>query len=143
MTIKSKAGAAGAEIKQRATRAGDFASETIRTGGEAARTAGRRAVEGVESFPVAALLGGLAVGVAIGALLPRTRQEEELLGTIGGTINDRAKDAVNAARDAGQAKLDELGISTDAAGKQVGRLIDSLAQVAESAGSAAVDSVRH
>lgn len=143
MTIKSKAGAAGAGIKQRAARAGGFASETIKSGGEAARVASRKAVESVETFPVAALLGGLAVGVAIGALLPRTRQEEELLGTIGGAITDRAKDAVNAARDAGQAKLDELGISTDAAGKQVGRLIDSIAQVAESAGSAAVDSVRH
>lgn len=143
MTIKSKAGAAGTGIKQRATRAGGFASETIKSGGEAARVASRKAVEGVETFPVAALLGGLAVGVAIGALLPRTRQEEELLGTIGGAINERAKDAVNAARDAGQAKLDELGISTDAAGKQVGRLIDSLSQVAESAGSAAVDAVRH
>jgi hypothetical protein len=143
VTIKNKAGAAGAGIKQRAARAGDFASEKIKTGSEAARTASRKAAEGVESFPVAALLGGVAIGVAIGALLPRTRQEEELLGTIGGAINDRAKDAVNAARDAGQAKLDELGISTDAAGKQVGKLIDSLAQVAESAGSAAVDSVRH
>lgn len=142
MTIRSKAEAAGTGIKQRAARAGDYAGEKIRTGGEAARTAGRKAAEGVESFPVAALLGGLAVGAAIGALLPRTRQEEELLGSIGGAINDRAKDAVSAARDAGQAKLGELGISTDAAGKQVGKLIDSLAKAAESAGNAAVDAVR-
>lgn len=143
MTIKSKAGAAGAGIKQRATRAGSYAGEKIKTGGEAARKVGRKAAEEVESFPVAALIGGLAVGAVLGALLPRTRQEEELLGSLGGAINDRAKDAVSAARDAGQAKLDELGISSDAAGKQVGRLIDSLAQVAESAGSAAVDAVRH
>jgi hypothetical protein len=143
MTIKSKAGAAGAGIKQRAARAGDYASEKIKTGGEAARAARRKAAEGVESFPVAALVGGLALGAALGALLPRTRQEEELLGSIGGAINDRAKEAVDAARDAGQAKLGELGISTDAAGKQVGKLIDSLAQVAETAGTAAVDAVRH
>nr|WP_053000201.1 hypothetical protein [Sphingomonas sp. Y57] len=142
MTIRTKAEAAGADIKRRAARAGDYAGAKIKTSGEAARTAGRKAAEGVESFPVAALLGGLAVGAAIGALLPRTRQEGELLGSIGEAINDRAMDAVNAARDAGQAKLDELGISTDAAGKQVGKLIDSLALVAESAGSAAVDAVR-
>jgi len=139
MTTRIKAEAAGASIKQRAARAGSYAGKTIKSGGAVAR----KAAEGVESFPVAALVGGLAVGVALGALLPRTRQEEELLGTLGGAINDRARDAVSAARDAGQAKLDELGISTDAAGKQVGKLIESLAQVAESAGTAAVEAVRH
>lgn len=139
MTIKSKAEAATAGIKQRAA----HASETIRSGSQIARIAGQKAVDGVETFPVAALVGGLAVGVALAALLPRTRQEEELLGSIGGAINERAREAVDAARDAGQAKLDELGINTDAAGKQVGKLIDSLAQVAETAGTAAVDAVRH
>lgn len=119
MTIKSKA-----EIQQ------------------AARVAGKKAADGIDAFPVAAMLGGLAVGAALGALLPRTRQEEELLGSLGGALNDRAKGAVDAARDAGQAKLDELGISKDAAGKQVGKLIDSIASVAESAGSAAVEAVR-
>ena len=92
---------------------------------------------------MAALVGGLAVGAVLGALLPRTRQEEELLVSIGGAINDRAKDAAQAAREAGKAKLDEFGLSTDAAGKQVGKLIDSIAKVAETAGTAAVDAVRH
>jgi len=130
-------------IGQRANRAKDYAEEKLRSGGEAARAAGRKAAGQVDTFPVAALVGGLAIGAAIGALLPRTRQEEDLLGPIGGAINDRAKDAVQAARQAGQAKLDELGISGDAAGKQVGRLIESIAQVAETAGSAAVEAVRH
>ena len=138
-----KAGRGKAAIQQGAARARAFADETIKSGSDAARSAARKAAEGVDNFPVAALLGGLAVGAAVGALLPRTRKEEELLGTIGEVINDRAKDAVLAAREAGQAKLDELGINTDAAGKQVGKLIDSLAQVAETAGEAAVDSVRH
>jgi ElaB/YqjD/DUF883 family membrane-anchored ribosome-binding protein len=130
-------------IKQRATQAKDYAGEKLKSGGEAARAAGRKVADEVDAFPVAALIGGLAVGAVLGALLPRTRQEEELLGSIGGAINERAKEAVFAARDAGQAKLDELGISSDAAGKQVGRLIESLGQVAESAGSAAIDAVRH
>ncbi|ATE65300.1 hypothetical protein [Rhizorhabdus dicambivorans] len=130
-------------IKQRAAQAKDYAGEKLRSGGDAARAAGRKVAGEVDAFPVAALVGGLAVGAVLGALLPRTRQEEQLLGSIGGAINERAKDAMLAARDAGQAKLDELGISSDAAGKQVGRLIDSLGQVAESAGSAAIDAVRH
>lgn len=138
MTTKSSSG-----IKQRAAKAKDYAGQTLKSGSSAARTAGRKVAGEVEAFPVAALVGGLALGAVLGALLPRTRQEEELLGPIGGTINDRAREAVQAAREAGQAKLDELGISGDAAGKQVGRLIDSIAQVAETAGSAAVDAVRH
>lgn len=137
MTIEGKPG-----IKQRAARVGTVTGEKIRSGGAVARTAGRKAAEGVEIFPVVALVGGLAVGAVLGALLPRTRQEEELLGTLGGAINDKAKEAALAARQAGEAKLDELGISTDAAGKQVGKLIESIAQVAESAGTAAVEAVR-
>ena len=142
MIIKGKASQGKEAIKQRATRASGIAGEKLRSGGEAAREASRKAAEGIETFPVVALVGGLAIGAVLGALLPRTRQEEDLLGSIGGALNERARNAAAAARDAGQAKLDELGISTDAAGKQVGKLIESIAQVAESAGSAAVDAVR-
>ena len=137
MTTESKAG-----LKQRAAKAGSYAGDKIKSGSAAAKAATRKVADSVETFPVAALVGGLAVGAVLGALLPRTKQEEELLGSIGGAINDRARDAALAARDAGQAKLGELGISTDAAGKQVGKLIDSIAQVAETAGTAAVDAVR-
>jgi len=143
MTAKDTLDASTAAIKAQAARAGNYAGEKLRTGSEAARAASRKAADGVDSFPVAALVGGLALGVVLGAILPGTRQEEELLGSIGGKINERAKNAACAARDAGQAKLDELGISTDAAGKQVGKLIESVAQVAESAGTAAVDAVSH
>lgn len=151
MTSERKGGPAKASqpnsgIKQRASRAKAVASAKIRTGSEKLKVRGeaarRKAAGKVEDFPVAALIGGLAVGAVLGALLPRTRQEDELLGSLGGAINEKAKGAVSAARDAGQAKLDELGISQNAAGKQVGKLIDSIAQVAETAGTAAVDAVR-
>jgi len=135
MTAPKKAAPRKAAIKQRVAGAG----AKIRSGGQAAS---QKAAESVEAFPVGVLLGGLALGVVVGALLPRTRQEEELLGSIGESINQKAKGAATAAVDAGQAKLDELGISSNAAGKQVGKLIESIAQVAESAGSAAVGAVR-
>ncbi|WP_340315923.1 hypothetical protein [Rhizorhabdus argentea] len=134
-------GAAG--IKARATRVTAVAGEKLKGSSAAARAASRKAAEGVDAFPVAALVGGVALGAVIGALLPRTRQEEQLLGSIGGSINDKAKGAASAAREAGQAKLDELGISSNSAGKTVGKLIDSIAQIAETAGSAAVEAVRH
>ena len=135
MTAPKKAAPRKAAIKQRVA----SASAKIRSGGQAA---GLKAAESVETFPVGVLLGGLALGAVVGALLPRTRQEEEILGSLGESINQKARGAATAAVDAGQAKLDELGISSDAAGKQVGKLIDSIAKVAETAGSAAVGAVR-
>jgi len=144
MTSESKAGSNKAgTIKQRASRAGSAAGAKLRSGSAAARAVSEKAGESVGAYPVVALMGGLAVGAVLGALLPRTRQEEELLGSIGGALSDKAKGAASAAREAGQAKLGELGISSDAAGKQVGKLIESIAKVAETAGSAAVDAIRH
>ncbi|MFZ5703981.1 MAG: hypothetical protein ACOY5R_01815 [Pseudomonadota bacterium] len=142
MTNEKTSGEAGSKLRGRAAEARAFAEDQLRRTSEVARQAGHRAADQVDAFPVAALVGGLAVGAVLGAMLPRTRQEEQLLGTIGETIADRAREAVAAARDAGQEKLSELGISSDAAGKQVGRLIGSIAEVAETAGSAAVDAVR-
>lgn len=135
MTTPKKVAPRKAAIKQRVAKAG----AKIRSGGHAAS---QKAAESVEAFPVGVVLGGLALGAVVGALLPRTRQEEELLGSLGETLNQKARGAATAAVDAGQAKLDELGISSDAAGKQVGKLIESIAQVAESAGSAAVAAVK-
>lgn len=133
-------------VKQSAGRAAAIAGEKLKETTDTARaglaTARTKVGAGVDGYPVAALVGGLALGAALGALLPRTRKEEEMLGPIGETISDRARSAVTAARDAGQAKLDELGLSTDAAGKQVGKLIESVALVAESAGTAAVEAIR-
>lgn len=142
MTNSRKAPASPSAKRDRVAEARNFAEDQLRKTADTARQATQKAAEQVGAFPVAALVGGVALGAVLGAVLPRTRQEEQLLGTVGETIVDRAKEAVTAARDAGQAKLGELGISSDAAGKQVGRLIGSIAEVAESAGSAAIDTVR-
>jgi len=143
MTTQAKVSPRKAAIRQSAAKASAYAAGKVKSGGAVARRASQSAADSVDAFPVAALLGGLAIGAVVGALLPKTRQEEELLGSLGGALNDKAKDAIGAARDAGQAKLDELGINKDAAGKQVGKLIDSIATVAETAGTAAIEAVRH
>jgi hypothetical protein len=133
-------------VKESAERAVVLANEKLHETADTARAglnaAKAKVGDGVETFPVAALIGGLALGAVVGALLPRTRKETEYLGPIGGQINERARTAALAARDAGQAKLDALGLSTDAAGKQVGKLIEAVAEVAETAGTAAVDAIR-
>ena len=90
MTIKESAGKAGETVREsyRATRvrAGDaYEAAAARTGEfyasarEQAAVAGRRTANTVQDNPLAALIGGLGVGMLIGALLPRTRRETELL----------------------------------------------------------------
>jgi hypothetical protein len=82
--------------------------------GTAYETAGRKTSQGIEANPVAAVVGGLAVGAIIAALLPRTEREDELLGTTGRKITDTARDAARAAREAGRQQLDEVGLTKKA-----------------------------
>ena len=77
--------------------------------GSAYETAG----QGIDANPVAAVVGGLALGAVLAALLPRTRQEDEYLGEAGRRLNDSAREAARAAREAGRGQLDELGLSKD------------------------------
>lgn len=101
--------------------------------GSAYESAGRRAGEGLDSNPVAFVFGGLALGAIVAALLPRTRREDELLGTAGRRLNDSAREAARAAREAGKGQLDELGLNNDGlrskldefTGRAVGALKDS------------------
>ena len=134
------------KVKDSAERAATLASAKLSEGADAVKagyeTAKTKVGEGIDGFPVAALAAGIAVGAVVGALLPKTKKEGELLGQYGGEIVDRAKAALTAGKDAGKAELDAAGISTDAAGKQVGKIIESIAKVAETAGTAAVGAIR-
>jgi hypothetical protein len=72
-------------------------------------TTRRQATETIDTYPLAAVIGGFALGALVAGLLPRTERENQTLGPIGGKINDAAREAAFAARDAGRDKLDELG----------------------------------
>ncbi len=76
------------------------------TARETAASAGRRTADGIDGNPMAALVGGLALGAIVGALFPVTRQERQLLGDVGKRVNDKAREAAIAARDAGKDRLD-------------------------------------
>lgn len=116
------------------------ASEAIDSARESVSLAAQRAAQSIEENPVAALVGGLALGVIAGTLLPGTRREAELLGPVGSRVGEAARTAAQAARDAGQAKLDELGLGRES--NPVSALIDKAVKVAGEAGNAAVQSVR-
>lgn len=78
-----------------------------------AETARRRAADGIDSNPLAAVAGGLALGALAAALLPKTRREEELFGDVGRRLGDTAREAARAAREAGREQIEELGLNKD------------------------------
>ena len=153
MTIKESAGKAGETVREsyRATRArAEDAYETAaaRTGElyanarQQAAVAGRRTADTVQDNPLAALIGGLGVGMLIGALLPRTRRETELLGPYGSQITNRAREAAEAAKAVGQDKLDDLGFVKDNARETAQKVIEEAKSAASEAGSAAARKAR-
>lgn len=123
---RSKASDAYQAARERTSAA--FGSASERAGQVAERTS-----QGIETNPMMALAGGLALGAVLGALLPKTRREEELLGDYGRRINDTAREAARAAKEAGTSKLDELGYNRDTLRQKVDSLRSDAAEIAAAA----------
>jgi len=98
-------------------------------------TTRQQASQQIDANPFGMLIGGFAVGALIAGLLPRTRQENKALGAVGGRINETAREAARAARDAGRDKLDEIGLNRDG-------LTERLSEFASSATEAMRNSKR-
>ena len=102
----------------------------------------RKAAGGLDEAPLIALAGGLAVGAALAALIPASRKERELLGPVAGKIKDRAGDAISAAKDAGQASLDDLGLTRDKGTDALRSIVEGAGTAARASAEAAVASLR-
>jgi hypothetical protein len=109
---------------------------------EAYDSAQRKVTGGIDEAPLLALAGGLAAGAVLAALIPASRKERELLGPVAGRIKDRAGDAVNAARDAGQARLDELGLTRDKGTETLRTILEGAGDAAKASAEAAVANFR-
>jgi len=109
---------------------------------EAYDSARRKAAGGLEDSPLLALAGGLAAGAVLAALLPASRKERELLGPIAGRIKDRASDAVEAAKGAGQARLDELGLTRNKGTDTLRSIVEGAGDAFKASAEAAVASIR-
>lgn len=107
---------------------------------DAAADAARRTVEGIESNPLGLLVGGLAVGVLAGTLLPRSDKEKELLAPLGKKLGETARTAIETAKAQGLGELENRGLTRDAAREQVKSLLGGLGQAAATAGAAAAKS---
>lgn len=105
-------------------------------------SAGRRAGDSIEEAPLVVLAAGLAAGAAIAALLPRTRTEDKLLKPVTDRAKETARSAVQAAKDAGQSRLDELGLTREKGSDTIRSIIEGAQEAAKASAQAAIGTVR-
>ena len=104
--------------------------------------AGRRAGETLEEAPLLVLAAGIAAGAAIAALLPRSRTEDRLLRPVTDRARETAKTAVRAAKDAGQSRLDELGLTRQKGSDAIRSILEGASDAAKASTQAALGTVR-
>jgi hypothetical protein len=131
MSVKGSAESA----RERAIEAYDNARQT-------AANAGRKAGDGIDQAPLIALAGGLAVGALVAALLPKTAKETELLGPVGERLTGTARDAAEAAKEAGKTRLEELGLTRDAGAETLKSILKGAGDATKASAQAALSAVR-
>ena len=95
------------------------------------------AAEAIETNPLGIVVGGLALGALVAAVIPRSQREKELLAPVGKKVSAATLAAVAAAKDAGRAELDNLGLNKGAAKDQARSLFQGVVKAATTAGAAA------
>lgn len=104
--------------------------------------AAQTAADAIESNPLGLLVGGLALGGLVAALIPRSAREREMLAPLGRRLAVAGTAALAAAREAGQSELESLGLTKDAARGQAKSLFQSALKAAGTAGKAGVSAGR-
>lgn len=103
-----------------------------------AASAVQHTVSVLESNPLAALLGGIALGAAAGALIPRGEKEKALLAPLGDKLAAAAAAAIAAGREAGVDALKGGALDKEALREQVSSLFGEATKAASAAGAAAL-----
>lgn len=68
----------------------------------------RQASEQISVYPVAAVVGGFAIGALLATLLPRSERETQLLGKTGRRLTSAAREAAQKGLDAGKDQFEEI-----------------------------------
>lgn len=110
---------------------------------ETYESARERTVDTLGEAPLLALAGGLAAGALIAALLPATETETRLVSPTARRVRDSARAAIDAARQTGTQRLDELGLNREKGEETVRNLLGGLTDAARASASAALDAVRN
>ncbi|MEE9434036.1 MAG: hypothetical protein V3V15_07330 [Sphingorhabdus sp.] len=142
----SSARETGAAAKRKAGEYYDRGRDAAARGAQSSKDMAHKAKvasgETIERNPLAAVVGGLALGAIIGALLPKSEREQKALGKTGKKMNDRAKNAASAAKEAGKARMAEVGLDADNAREQFKDVFGRATEAAKAAGKAATEAAR-
>jgi glutamate-1-semialdehyde aminotransferase len=138
MTDKTDAeGTSFAEnARQRAIEAYDSARDGV-------AGAGRKAAGTLNEAPLIALAGVAAAGALVAALLPRTKAETEALRPALRRVRKTARAAIDAARETGSGRLNELGITRDKGEETIRSLFEGVTDAAKASGQAALDAAKN
>jgi ElaB/YqjD/DUF883 family membrane-anchored ribosome-binding protein len=81
------------------------AYETVR---ERAGDVTRQTADRIDTSPLIAVAGGIALGAVLGALLPRTEREAQAFGEVGHKVTDAARDVANTAVETGKQQVNDI-----------------------------------
>ncbi|WP_339827861.1 hypothetical protein [uncultured Parasphingorhabdus sp.] len=109
---------------------------------DAAKKAVAKSEETLTNSPLAIVAGGAALGILIGALLPKSKAEGKYVGGAGRRINETAKTAYQAAKEASRDQISEMGLSNDNMRAQFKDLFGKAIEAAKTAMAAAQDAVK-
>ncbi|WP_019516978.1 hypothetical protein [Sphingomonas sp. Mn802worker] len=122
-------------------------SDAAQTTREKAREVAHQTAHAAEANPLAIVAGGVALGALIGAVVPRSAKEKELLAPVGKRLGATALAAFSAAKESGKSELQNIGLTKGGAKEQVKTLLQNVAGAAATAGKAAAsagkDELRH
>jgi ElaB/YqjD/DUF883 family membrane-anchored ribosome-binding protein len=140
-TAKAKTSETSAAAREKAAEAYEKGREAAARGVQQSRDVAHNVAiktnDGIDKNPLAIVLGGIALGAIVGALLPTTEREKKVMGKTGKKLNKKAKEMAKAAKAAGKEQVDSLGLNGDAVREQFRDLVSKAALAVKAAGEAA------
>lgn len=124
-------------IRETLAQGRETASHALHDAKEKAADVAHKTAQTIEANPLGILVGGLVVGVIVGALIPRSAREKELLTPLGKKLGETIRQATQAARETGLRELEDAGLTKDAAKDRAKSFFDDVVKAASNAGSAA------
>ena len=145
-SAKAKTSRSSAAAREKATlafeKSKDAAAAGVEQSREIARQAKAKTSQGIDHNPLAIVLGGIALGAIVGALLPRTERETKIMGKTGKKLNKKARKMAEAAKIAGLGQANTLGLNSDAVRTQFRELVSKAALAVRAAGQAASEAAK-
>ncbi|MGK6321489.1 hypothetical protein ACMGDM_00230 [Sphingomonas sp. DT-51] len=115
----------------------DKASHAYESARHRASDAAHATAETIEANPLGLVVGGLALGALVAAVIPRSQREKDLLAPVGRKVSAAALAAVAAAKEAGRGEIEQLGLTPNGARDQAKSLFQGVVKAAANAGAAA------